>query len=233
MALEQYDFRGFPRACPRFLADLARHNDREWFAAHKDEYQREIVAPAQAFVVAMGGRLRRVVPDLRFDPRAGGSGSIFRIYRDTRFTKDKRPYKTHLGIIFWTGEERMGPGFYFHLEPPRLRLYTGKYVFDKEQLQAWRAAVDDPREGRAIAVLLRKARAAGYEVGGANYKRVPAGFAADHPRADLLRHDSVWIGSDDRIPAALYLPLLLDWCLRRFRDMSPLIRWLNRNCCGP
>ncbi len=227
MTLEQYEFRGFPSACPRFYAGLARHNDREWFAAHKEEYLRDVVAPAQAFVVEMGARLRRLAPAIRFDPRPGGSGSIFRIYRDTRFSKDKSPYKTHLGIFFWEGERKWGPGFYFHLEPPRLQLYVGKYVFDKEELAAWRAAVDDTRRGAALAALVLKARRAGFELGGANYKRVPAGFAADHPRADLLRHDSVWLCSDEKVPAALRSRKLLDWCFRRFQGMAPLHRWLS------
>ena len=232
MTLEQYEFRGFPRACPRFYAALARHNDREWFAAHKQEYLEQVVAPAQAFVVEMGARLRMIAPDVRFDPRPSGSGSIFRIYRDTRFSKDKSPYKTHLGIFFWCGERKWGPGFYFHLEPPRLQLYVGKYVFDKEALAAWRAAIDDPRRGAALASLLAKMQRAGYELGGASYKRVPAGFAPDHPRADLLRHGSVWLCSDDALPPVLHTRRLLDWCYRRFDGMAPLQRWLTELYCG-
>lgn len=226
--LEDFEFTGFPPECPRFYRALARHNDRAWFARHKPEYQEHVLRPAQAFVVEMGARLRRLAPELRFDPRTGGSGSIFRIYRDTRFSKDKRPFKTHLGIFFWEGERNDGHGFYFHLEPPRLQLYVGCYTFGKPQLQAWRESVADPEHGAALAALLRRAtRGGACELGGEGYQRVPAGYAKDHPRAALLKHDSVWLRVDEPLPAALHERRLLDWCLARFRRMAPLHFWLS------
>ena len=155
--LEDYAFAGFPPECLRFFRGLARHNDRAWFGAHKADYERDVLVPARAFVVAMGARLRRLSPGLRVDPRTGGAGSIFRIHRDVRFSKDKRPYKTNLGILFWEGERKSGSGYYFHLEPSGLELYVGMYAFDKDQLSAWRRAVDDPTSGRLLAALLRKA----------------------------------------------------------------------------
>ncbi|MBA4378336.1 MAG: TIGR02453 family protein [Gemmatimonas sp.] len=182
-----------------------------------------------------GARLRRgdgraaasLAPQIQFDPRTDGSGSIFRIHRDVRFSKDKSPYKTHLGIFFWEGQRKWGPGFYFHLEPPRLQLYVGKYVFDKEELATWRAAVADPTRGAALARLTAKIEKKGYELGGQRYKRVPAGFAADHPRAELLKHDSVWVRRDGPVPAELRSRDLLDFCQAHFKAMSPLHGWLR------
>jgi uncharacterized protein (TIGR02453 family) len=224
--LDDFVFAGFPPEALKFFRGLARHNDREWFAAHKGDYEEHVLRPAQAFVVEMGARLRRLSPDIHVDPRTNGSGSIFRIHRDIRFSKDKTPYKTHLGIFFWEGARSGGPGYYFHLEPPRLELYVGKYILDKPQLQAWRAAVDDPRRGPALAALLAKATRKGYELGGEGYKRVPAGFAPDHPRAALLRHDSVWLRAAGDLPPELHSRELLAWCFTRWRDLHPLQAWL-------
>lgn len=225
--LDQYRFAGFPRGCVRFYADLARHNDRVWFADHKRQYQEDVLVPARAFVVEMGARLRTLAPEIRFDPRTDGSGSIFRIHRDVRFSKDKSPYKTHLGIFFWEGQRKWGPGFYFHLEPPRLQLYVGKYVFDRQDLLAWRTLIDDPGRGPVLGALLKRLKRRGYQVGGQHYKRVPAGFSRDHPQADLLRHNSIWLCHDGAIPAELFSRRLLDHCFRHFKAMSPLHAWLR------
>jgi len=225
--LDDYVFSGFPPESLKFFRALARHNDRDWFAAHKADHEAHVLVPARAFVVEMGARLRRLSPELRVDPRTNGSGSIFRIHRDVRFSKDKSPYKTHLGIFFWEGERQSGPGYYFHLEPPRLQLYVGKYVFDKPQLTAWRASVDDSRHGRQLAALLAKAGRADCEAGEESYKRVPAGYPADHPRADLLRHGSIWLRADAPVPPELHTRGLLDWCFARWRAMHPLQVWLR------
>jgi len=112
-------FNGFPRELIQFYQGLSRNNDKSWFNEHKDIYARHVIAPAQDFVVSMGERLRMLSPGIVADTRANGAGSIFRIYRDLRFSKDKRPYKTFLGIFFWegSGKKMENPGFYFHMEP--------------------------------------------------------------------------------------------------------------------
>ena len=94
-------FDGFPKKGVEFLRQLSEHNDREWFSQHKDEYNEYLLAPARDFVTALGERLRKISPGIIADPRT--DRSIFRINRDTRFAKDKSPYKTHLGIFFWEG----------------------------------------------------------------------------------------------------------------------------------
>jgi uncharacterized protein (TIGR02453 family) len=115
-------FEGFPEETVTFLSDLAKNNKKTWFDAHKNDYERFLVWPARAFTEAIGERLITVVPGIIAEPRI--NGSIFRIYRDTRFSKDKTPYKTHLGIFCWdgSGPKMECPGFYFHLEPPNLLL---------------------------------------------------------------------------------------------------------------
>ena len=103
-----------------FMADLAANNDREWFAANKERYEAEVLEPALAFIEDFSYRLREISPNFVADPRRTG-GSLFRIYRDTRFAKDKTPFKTHTGMQFRhvAGKDVHAPGFYLHLDPAR------------------------------------------------------------------------------------------------------------------
>jgi uncharacterized protein (TIGR02453 family) len=219
-------FSGFPKSTVKFLRQLANNNDREWFAAHKTEYETAVMAPARAFVLAMGGRLRRLSPGIRFDPRA--NGSLFRIYRDTRFSPDKTPYKTNLGIYFWEGSGRMeGSGYYFHLEPPVLLLGGGMYMIPRRLLSSYRRAVADPEYGPGLAAIVRRiARRPGFTISGSSYKRIPAGFDPTPEAAPLLLHDGLYAGWEGRIPAELHSPALIDYCFEKFKVMKPLHEWL-------
>jgi uncharacterized protein (TIGR02453 family) len=221
-------FSGFPNRTVTFLRDLAAHNDRDWFAAHKGEYEDAVLAPARAFVLAMGERLRRLTPAIRFDPRA--NGSLFRIYRDTRFSPDKSPYKTNLGIFFWEGGgPRMDcPGYYFHLEPPTLMLGGGLYIIPRPLLESYRRTIADPEYGPELAGIVKKiASRPGFTVGGEHYKRVPGGYDPAPEAAFLLRHAGLYAGTEVPIPAELHSPDLVDFCFARFKPMEPLHRWLS------
>jgi uncharacterized protein (TIGR02453 family) len=220
-------FSGFPRQIVPFFRALAAHNDRDWFAAHKQEYEAVVLAPARAFVLAMGERLRRLTPGIKFDPRA--NGSLFRIYRDTRFSADKSPYKTNLGILFWEGNgPRMDcPGYYFHLEPPTLMVGGGFYVFSRPLLERYRRTVADPEYGPELAAIVKKITARpGYTLGGEHYKRVPAGYDPDPAAAALLLHDGLYAGLEIPIPAELHSAALVDYCFEKYKPMEPLHRWL-------
>lgn len=220
------DFPGFPREGVKFLEDLKANNTKKWFEAHRDGFRRYVMEPAEAFVVAMGGRLRQIAPQIHAEPKV--NKSIFRINRDTRFSRDKSPYKTHLGIWFWEGE---GPrmecsGFYFHLEPPRLMLGAGMYVFPRAVLEGYRRAVAHAKYGPALARGLARIERRGYGVGGEHYKKTPPGFDANHPRAALLRHNGLFASAETEIPAELYSPAIVAYCLARYREMAPLHEWL-------
>jgi len=147
-------FQGFSRDTVSFFHELEENNERAWFEANRERYQLEVVQPAQAFVLAMNEPLHSVYPGLQADPRPNGTGSIFRIHRDTRFSRDKRPYKTNLGIFFWHGwpGKRERPGYYVHLEGNSLALYCGLYEFSSEKLLNYRrAAAPDTKSGSAQA----------------------------------------------------------------------------------
>ena len=100
---EVQPFYGFPREGVQFLEDLAHNNNREWFEAHRQDYREHLLAPAQSFVIALGQELKSISSAIEYDTRTNGSGSIMRIHRDVRFSKDKTPYYTYLRVVFWEG----------------------------------------------------------------------------------------------------------------------------------
>lgn len=221
-------FQGFPASGLAFLAGLAGDNRREWFEEHRAQYEQGLLEPAKDLVADLGAALRQAVPGLVVDPRV--NRGIFRIRRDTRFAADKSPYKTHLGLWWWEGlGGRMeGSGFYFHLEPPNLMLAAGIYQFTPPVLAAYRAAAADAKRGQALARLVDEARRRGYEVGGAHYRRLPRGVAADHPNAELLRHNGLFAFRQEPVPALVNSPDLVDWCLERYLPLVGLHDWLAR-----
>ena len=194
-------FRGFEPAAIQFLADLADNNDRAWFAPRKDEFERLLKRPLEALCVALAERFAAHDLPLVADP----AKSPFRIYRDTRFSRDKSPYKTHLGASFpWAPtpggpnpSRTGGPGGYFHLQPGEIFVGGGMWHPDKDRLAGWRRALDeDP--GRVHAAIDDPAFAETFGAvdsdGDNRLKRVPTGFAPDHPEAELLRFKDVVFG---------------------------------------
>ncbi len=226
MTIDQ-TFHGFSRDTVKFLKDLKKHNNREWFNAHKDIYTGQVIGPAQALVTDLGERLKEIAPGIIAVPKP--NRSIFRIYRDTRFSSDKSPYKTHLGIYLWEGiRPRMEcPGFYFHLEPPNLMLGMGFYMFPRKALEHYRSAVVDPEYGAELTdILSHIEEMEGYTLGGKHYKRIPPGFDSSHPNAELLLHNGLYAGIEAPIPEELYSERLLDYCMERFAPLAGLHRWL-------
>jgi uncharacterized protein (TIGR02453 family) len=221
------EFSGFPKECVAFYRALKRHNDKHWFAQHKREFDEYVIAPAQAFVVTMGERLSRIAPGIHADPRF--NRSIFRIQRDTRFSPDKTPFKTHLGLWFWEGD---GPrmecsGFYVHLEPPHFLLGVGLYIFPKHQLEEYRQSLVDKRHGTEFTrIAARITRGGIYTFGREHYKRVPRGYDPQHPNAGYLLYNGLYAGLEVPIPPAFHTAKLPDYCLRHFKATLPVHRWL-------
>jgi len=228
-------FQGIPREGVRFLEQLRANNDKVWFDKHKTEYQQHLLEPSRDFVVAMGERLRDLAPAIVADPRV--NGSLFKIHRDTRFSKDKSPFKTNVGIYFWEGAgKRMEcPGFYLHLGPPTVMIGGGMHTFPRELLEPYREAAADPKLGPQLREAVDQV---GDALGGdpfeiaacygapESYKRVPKGYDPDHPNADLLRRKGLSAGIESPIPDELHGPELVDYAYERFEAIAPLHRWL-------
>lgn len=220
-------FSGFPKQTLRFLRGLGKNNEKAWFDAHRGEYDEFYMEPAKAFVVALGEKLQAFAPEVAAVPKV--NGSIFRVNRDVRFSKDKRPYKDHIDLWFWEGEDRKqgSSGFFFRLQHDRVMLGAGMHGFAKEQLASYRAAVDTDATGKPLVKIGNSLSKAGYPLQGQSYKKVPRGFDAEHPRADLLRHGSLHASIELRpLPAELHSAKFVGLCVRHFKKLSPLHRWL-------
>lgn len=224
---DQNSFQGFSKKTVSFLKALKNNNEKAWFEAHKEEFEADVIAPAKHFVAAMGEKLHGIAPDIQADPRV--NRSIFRVYRDVRFSKDKTPYKTHLGILLWEGKQKKmeNPGFYFHLEPPTLLVGSGMYMFTKEQMEFYRQEVMDEKRGASLHRIINKITSkGGLFIGGEGYKRVPSEFDPKHKRAQLLLHKGLWAGSESPIPPELYSDKLIGYVYDIYKELAPLHKWL-------
>jgi uncharacterized protein (TIGR02453 family) len=207
----------------RFLKDLKANNDRAWFAENKDRYEREVRNPALDFVEDFAPHLRDISPHFVADPRPSG-GSLFRIHRDTRFSKDKSPYKPYVGIQFRheRAKDAHTPGFYLHLQPGSVFFAAGIWHPDAPTLSKIREAiVEDPSAWQ------RATGKGSLRLGGDSLKRAPAGFDPEHPLIeDLKRKD--FIASVELTQKDACAPGFIERFAGTCRDTSPLVRFL----CG-
>jgi uncharacterized protein (TIGR02453 family) len=212
-----------PSFSPRlfaFLRELEQHNEREWFKANKERYEREVKEPALAFVEDLGYRLPQVAPHLTADQR-----SLFRIYRDTRFSKDKTPYKTHVGMYFRHTRSADGdaPGLYLHLEPREVFLGAGLWHPGTPALKRIRDALAARPEAwrSAVGEIVPEWRLGE----GDPLKRPPAGYRADHPLIDDIKRRSFTIYSpltQREVTASGFL----DACETRAARARPFMQFL-------
>lgn len=216
----------FPQDTLRFLRGIAEHNEKAWFDDNRALYEAGYVEPGRAFVEAVGPQLRAISPEVQYAPKV--NGSVSRINRDIRFSKDKRPYKTHLGLWFWHGDRKSwsAPGFYFHVSAEEVFIATGMYGLDKEALETFRSAIVLNRSGRALVDAVEQVRAAGaYAIGEKTRKLMPRGFEAPPDRAEFLLYEG--LTASIRLPAEYALePGFSERCVAHFAAMWPIGRWL-------
>lgn len=236
MAVATSTFQGFRPEAIQFLVDLADNNSRDWFQPRKAEYEALLKRPLEDLCIALEEEFRaRNIP-----LHADATRSPFRIYRDTRFSKDKSPYKTHVAASFgWAGdgvdaaagrshtESIHASGGYFHLQPGEIYVGGGVWHPEKEWLTAFRDRIVDRGEEFKKLVDEPAFRETFGAVGddGESLKRVPAGYPADHPMADLLRKKNVTFGrrlADDEAMS----PELPRTIADAFAVATPLMRWL-------
>lgn len=229
---EQNTFDGFYKDTVTFYKELKRNNKKEWFEAHKGDFEDYVTDPARKFVVAMGEKLSEIAPNIIADPRV--NKSLFKIHRDTRFSKDKTPYKTHLAIWFWEGKKKRMEcsGFYFHLEPERLMLGAGIYMFEKPYLDEYRNSVVHPTHGPKLVWAIGQIQGSVKGGGkcalypGERYKKVPRGFDPNHENADLLLNKGLVAFEEGGVPTEFFSRDLIDYAFSRYEKMAPIHRWL-------
>jgi uncharacterized protein (TIGR02453 family) len=214
----------FPPDALAFLRGLKRHNDREWFRARKDVYETHVKAPMIALVEALDHDFRRFAPELVASPRT----SLFRIYRDTRFSEDKSPYKTSVSAVFPVrGLPKVGgPGLYVELNPTAVFVAGGAYAPPPPDLLALRQHIAaNLTRFRSLVEAPGFLRVTG-GLQGDSLQRMPKGFAADHPAAELLRRKQFIVWRE--FPAALATtPRFYRTVLRVFEAAAPLVRFLS------
>jgi uncharacterized protein (TIGR02453 family) len=216
-------FSGFDRDAIQFLHELTLEMNREWFEANKARYQERWVQPMTALLGSVAARLAKVYAPIKVQPP-----KLFRIYRDTRFSKDKTPYKTHV-----SGRIPLRDGctaLYFEVDTEDEYAGVGSYFFEDAHLPRWRKLVAADKTGNEIAAIIAKLRKAGYAVRAYDdYKKVPKGFAPDHPRADLLKMRGLTCQFPAMPKGLLHKPALADWLFEHAKRTAPMVAWLFRN----
>ncbi|WP_028477680.1 DUF2461 domain-containing protein [Nocardia sp. CNY236] len=203
-------FTGFPLAGLDFYEDLEADNSKTFWTAHKTVYDESVLAPMKALAAEL---------ETDFGPV-----KIFRPYRDVRFAKDKSPYKTGQGAVAGAAP---GVGWYVEISAAGLHVGGGFYMGTPAQLASLRAAIDDDTRGVELTPMLGKLTSEGFTVGGEKLKTKPKGYAADHPRIDLLRHKSLTCGKQFGAPAWLETPQAAKEVRGAWQSMRPLIEWLT------
>jgi uncharacterized protein (TIGR02453 family) len=215
-----------PRFTPKtlsFLRALKRNNDREWFRARKDDFDAHVRTPMIGVIERLAIDFQAFAPELVATPK-----SIYRIYRDTRFSDDKTPLKTNIAASFrWRGLDRhQGAGLYIEVAPKWVWVGGGMYAPETSQLAAVREHIAaNHKRLRAIVESPGFRRAVG-SLEGSTLQRVPRGFRADHPAADYLRHRQ-FLAAREFPPEFAFSPKFYAGVLGIYRQIAPLIRFLN------
>ena len=211
----------FTPATLRFLRELRENNDREWFVENKQRYERDVRDAGVRFIVDFAPRLERLAPHLVADPRK----SMFRIYRDTRFSHDKSPYKTHVGIHFFHEKSKAAasvPGFYLHVQPGESFAAAGIWHPDPASLAKVRGAIAAKSPDW---LRIRKSK---LPIEGGSLKRPPRGFPADHPLIDDLKRTD-FVTSVRLADSELIAPGFMASFARSCKKMLPLVEFVAKS----
>jgi uncharacterized protein (TIGR02453 family) len=220
-------FQGFPKEMFTFLEQLANNNNREWFNANKTRYKSEVVAPVMEFIDAIRPGLSDISPYYVADSRPHG-GSMFRIYKDTRFSRDKRPYKEHVGCQFRhsAGKDAHAPGFYVHLSPNEVFFGAGIWRPPNPILDKVRTAIVEKPTKWATVINDKAIQKHFGGITGDGLKRPPRGYPADHPYIEDLKRKS-FIAMHQADPQLVMTPRFIAEVEKSFSIASPLVAFVT------
>jgi uncharacterized protein (TIGR02453 family) len=213
----------FPPEAITFLRGLEKNNNRDWFQPRKEIFDSKLKAPMLEFVETINAELLKFAPEHITEPKK----AVYRIYRDTRFSKDKTPYKTHLGAIFprrGLGKDAAA-GFYFHVSAKEVGVACGAYAPGPEQLLKIRRFIAENHK------LLRTKHKLMGALQGSTLQRIPKGFDPEHPAADLIKKKQWfwWVELDPKLATSAKLKSEI---AKRFKEMAPMVELLNRPLLG-
>ena len=220
-------FSGFDEDTLDFLADLRANNSKEFFTDNRSRYD-AMMETGKVFVTEAGKSLSKIAPEVHAEPKV--NGSIFRINRDIRFSKDKTPYKDTFDFWFWEGERKGAlSGFYARISPDEFGVGVGAHGMDSGAIKRFRRAVADKDSGAELAKLSAKIEKAGIEIGSKHYKRYPKGLDDTGPASEFLLYNSLsaYVAQDPAIVEDG--KALMASCRTTWRKLSPIHKWLMAN----
>jgi len=219
-------FEGFPQKGIAFLKQLKKNNRRDWYEKHRSDYESFVKLPMQSLIAALGPHIQSFAPEYEVNPKR----SLFRIYRDVRFSKDKRPYKTHVAAHFvLRGKPKgtEGSGYYIHIEPGEVFVGAGIYMPDNDQLKKIRKRIaDNSAEFLAMVNNKSMSRVLG-KLEGEKLQRVPKGYDPEHPLAEWLKFKQFFVGTSWPEKRCRTSGLTKD-VAKAFEAASPLVDFLNK-----
>jgi uncharacterized protein (TIGR02453 family) len=220
---------GFPQKTATYLSKLSKNNNREWFEKNRELYNSDFLEPAIQFVLEMGDRLLGLDPELLAIPKV--DKSIFRLHRDVRFSKDKSPYKTNMGLYFWNGKAKKSEavGFYFHVEPKSYGAASGLYMPPPYLLKRFRDAVANPEKGKELHLIINTLQKKKYDIGGKKFKRIPKGYSEDSPYSEYLLYEGIYSWYESSNFKDLTGGKAIEKVFKIFKEMLVLHKWLIKN----
>jgi uncharacterized protein (TIGR02453 family) len=219
-------FQGFGDADAKFFKALAKKNERAWFQAHKNEFEEGWNAPMKLLLAQVREAIDRAYAHCELD-----EPKVFRIFRDVRFSKDKAPYKTHIGgfvPVKRTQKATEVPmALYFHVGATETFGAAGHYMMDPHSLDRFRSAVAEDKRGKELDRILSRLQKKGFSIDShETLKRVPKAFDPDHPRAEILKRKGLVVSFPNVPKGLLAKPKLVTWLVDQCKTAAPLVEWL-------
>jgi len=219
-------FNGFYKKGTEFLNKLDKNNSKIWFENNRHVWEENILAPNKAFIEDMGETLQILVPTIKAMPKV--SGSLFKIYRDVRFSKDKTAMKDKIGLLFWQGlgHRMQSSSFYMHYTKEKYFVAAGIRSFKSPLLKTYRSYIKHEKHRESLHLILEDIKAKGYFTTEPKYKRVPKDFTGDESHLYLTKFDSLFSYIEYDLDNNFYSVELLDKLFKIYDDMKDLQAWV-------
>ncbi len=220
-------FQGFKQEALDFLDEIAVNNTKIWFEDNRHRWEKLILEPNKAYVQEMGEHLIALAPFIKAEPKS--AGSLFRIYRDTRFSKDKTPIKTKIGIIFWqgTGHRMQSPCFYMQYKSHEVYIATGIRTLKTPLLKKYREYIKIERHAKALHEILENLKEKGITINEAHYKRVPSGFDKENTYAYLSQYNGLFVHKIFKPNKTFFSKKIINYNFKFYDQTLDLFNWID------
>ena len=219
-------FNGFSKEGIEFLKKLEKNNSKVWFENHRHIWEQTILAPNKAFIEDMGETLQILVPTIKAKPKV--SGSLFKIYRDVRFSKDKTAMKDKIGLMFWQGlgHRMQSSSFYMHYTKESYFIAAGIRSFKSPLLKTYRDYIRHDKHRESLHLILEDLKNKGYNYSSQKYKRIPKDFTGDESHLYLTKLDSLFSYIEYDLDDIFFTVELVDKLFKIYDDMKELQNWV-------